>query len=269
MNHVLDSSEKHELLALGGSRTKNNLSTLVIDSVKKINSYNAGMYGFGLVESKMMLQCYLNSHHPKPDIIVLTMPENLKNPTSEIGYPAQYYPYLENDIISNTLSKYDPNVCLLKKYPILSLTKYDDHLKYVAMIPYIKSKHASHNLFKGYEVMEGTLKDPSKIKKEIIRNDALLKADKNQLSAFYDLCNYTYTQKIKMVIILAPTFQKTLDTLPSPLAVFLKNKQGILHYTMLDFTNDSLCLNPALFYDRQHLNASGSKIFTTKVVGKL
>jgi hypothetical protein len=269
MNHILNSSEKHQIMVFGASLSKNGLSTLVIDSVKKVNSYNAGMYGFGLVETNMLLKCYLKSAHPKPEIVLFSMPENLFPRKIEIGYPCQYYPYLDNTIVSSTIKSYDSNISLLQRFPFLTVMKYDDHIKYVALIPYLKSNHAKSNAFKGYDALEGTIKASQESSRKAADKNKRLIIDRKQLAYFYDFCNLNYKNDIRLVVLFTPKYKNVLNPSENALAIFLKSKQDSLHFKLIDFSNDSTCLDPDLFYDRLHLNSKGAKVFTAKICERI
>jgi hypothetical protein len=268
MNHILYSTENHKIIAIGASLTKNNINTLIVDSIQKVNSYNAGIYGLGLVETKMVLECYLNSKHPKPDLILMTLPEDLIAKKSEMAYPSQFYPYMDIYNVSNTLKKYDPNSFILNWFSFLALMKYNDHIKYVALIPYIKPNHAKSNIFKGYEALDGAIKDPSKYS-SINATKLSVPADHQQLSYFYDICMYAYVYKIKLIVILTPSFKTVLSSIQSPLALHLKKKQHLWHFSLVDYSQDSICLDPSLFMNRLHLNARGSKKITIKIAKNL
>lgn len=263
MNYVLKDNNNHPLIAIGASTTRNNLDVRVLDSLTKINCFNAGVYAFGFSECKMLLECYLNSEHPKPKRILLTLPENLAARPYEIAFPAQFYPYLNEEPVYHTISQYDEDIRIIKKVPAYALTRYSDHLKYVALIPYVKPNHAKPGVYKGFEPLEGVF--ASSGSKPWVETKA---SSAKQIALLDNLCDYCVKHNIAVTLISPPVYTHHLIT-NSPLMEDVKVIQKKYGLKLLDFSHDSMCVDNSYFFDRMHLNSRGAKIFTAKVARNL
>src|SRR5919202_1086898 len=66
VKEMLYGNENYDILFIGSSRTRMHVNTRVIDSITKWNTYNAGCNGANIIETNLMLQCYLQRQiHPK------------------------------------------------------------------------------------------------------------------------------------------------------------------------------------------------------------
>ena len=72
LTEIFCNKTNYDVLFLGSSRTHLIINPAIIDSICKVNSYNAGMEGANLYEFDMVLKAYLENH-PSPQWLVLTI----------------------------------------------------------------------------------------------------------------------------------------------------------------------------------------------------
>jgi hypothetical protein len=270
-NHILYSNENHEILVFGASIAKNNVNPLVLDSVMQINSYNTGIYAFGFVECHLMLENYLKSDHLKPKSVVYILQHKIQAKESEIAYPEQFFPYADNDIVYNTISKYNDDIKLVRNIPCVAISKYNDHLKYSALIPFVKKNHLRLGNYKGFEPLEGSIlkvntdKNKTDSKKESINNNV----SEQQLMYLKEFCDVSNANGIKLYFVFPPSFNigvNEIDSIQRTAVVSLLKKYDT---TILDYSNNEIIHEKKCFYDRLHLNKEGAYRFSVLLANDL
>ena len=127
LNAIINEKDYNDALFIGASRTYYHVNPQVVDSVLNIKSFNAGIDGANLLEMNMILQCYLASH-PRPKYVIAELAKpafDIK--TKPFWNPNIYFPFLDNNIVFNTLKPYK-RVYLLRYLPFLQFSEYDDFL---------------------------------------------------------------------------------------------------------------------------------------------
>src|SRR3954468_23392928 len=180
INELVRSHENHEVLFVGSSLAKNNINPLVFDSITHLNSYNFGYPGAKIDHGQMIINRYLHSNHPLPKKVILILEPYVLDTTLEINFPVQFYPYYKDPIIYAYVSKYDEDIKLIKHFPFIGITKYNDYLKNLGITGVLFPNRVTSSLIKGFEPLDETTWKKGKELPENATNEEL-KKDKNNI----------------------------------------------------------------------------------------
>ena len=253
---------KYNLLFIGSSKTHTGINPRVIDSICKLNSYNAGVEGGNLFEFNMTFEAYLEAH-PAPEYLVLTIDLNSFDLKRKFFNYSQYFPYVENKIIHKTLNENSQHTGLLKIFPFLVLTDYDDYTKRNA----IKGLTGEVEIPKGDFAYKGYLSNSENYISEF---SAPVKSKKYEISPagvkyldhIIKLCKEHHTI---LIFTYAPEFKSGLQKQTSnskEIFTVIKNSADKNKITYLRDDSLGICNDPKLFANPGHLNKHGADVYS-------
>lgn len=257
----------YDVLLIGSSRMHVHYNPLIIDSVTHLSSYNFGVEGGNLLETNLWLQVYLQLHR-KPKAIVLDMaPFAFDIERRPLFNPTIYYPYLQNDIIYNTVSIYK-NISLYKYVPFLELMEVDDYNKSIAIEGLFGKKEvqATHFTYNGFaENGSNVLKADS----DIVYNKVLYQITASGKILFNTIIDSCRKKNIKLIISYSPEYYKTDFTKRGDFFDYINQVCINNNLPFIDYRGSSISRDSTLFAEPTHLNKYGAKIFSKDVAGKI
>jgi len=255
-------SKKHyDILYLGSSRILFHLNPLIFDSICDVSSFNGGINGARLTEIKTVFNAYLASHL-KPKAIVLNLDLNSFSGRYFFNYN-HYFPYLENEVIKNSLKSTGYYKFQYQLFPFLMLTEYDNVFRSNAFkglagenlseaFDYNYNGYLS-NGFKTLSYSDTTFK---------IHIEEIQEKNTSSLDEIIETCRM---KDIAILFIYSPEFnsgQKRYVTNSDQIFALI---DSIAHKNDIDFFRGDileLCNNPLLFANVDHLNEAGAKHFS-------
>jgi hypothetical protein len=257
VSEMLYGRDNYDILFIGSSRTKWHVNPRIIDSITKMNSYNAGRFGANIIEINLMLQCYLEKHIP-PRLVVADFSVNSFNITDNPIYsPVDYFEYMNNAAVYDVLSKYHERAWLWKHVPFLEICEASEIQKAQAVFGLL-GKREIHKGYKGYkENGSSYIATASKYD-----DNFDFKIDQPGLNTLQQLITTCKQNNIQLLFTYSPEFyllhHKTEATFFKTLnAVCEKNKIPLLNYR-----NHEICKRNTFFVDPVHLNTEGATAFS-------
>jgi hypothetical protein len=273
MNVLLDKNFYADILFIGSSRTHVHNNPRIIDSITHLTSYNFGVEGANLLEMNLWLQVYLQKH-TRPKMVILDLPAfSFDTDRRKFFNLTIYLPWLNNDIIYSTLSKYK-KVHVYKSLPFLEFMEIDDYNKFNAVKGLLghQEESSAGYTFQGYtangdnQINTGTriLYDTAHYK--------ITSEGKQLLNAIIDSCK---SKNIQFVITYSPEYYNTDYTYRTDFFNYINEtayKNTILFW---DYRSSPICRDNKLFANPGHLNRTGADRFSEelakdilKVIGK-
>lgn len=264
LSELINGNEYHDVLFLGSSRSYFHVNPRVIDSVTGIKTFNGGIEGGNILETNLILKCYLASHK-SPKVVVIDLSAPSLNIMSAPGFrpifnPNRYYPFLDNPYVFEALKPYK-RVHLLKHLPFSQFTEADDVLKQAALMGNLGrgSLGSNINTYKGYRQQSSdTLRLPFK-KQHSVTNFKIEDQGVALLKESIELCK---SKGIKVIITYAPVYN-SLDEDMNP--EFFPTVEKICSAYSVPYWNyrkNMLSRYHKLFFDEIHLNDAGTYIYS-------
>jgi hypothetical protein len=257
---MLYGTDNYDILFIGSSRTALHVNPRIIDSITKMNTYNAGRFGANILEINLMLQCYLEKHIP-PKLVVADFSVNSFNIDENAIYSSvDYFEYMNDENVYNVLSKYHKRAWLWKYFPFLQLCEAGEMQKMQAVFGLLGKKETSEG-YKGYkENGTGFISPQSKYE-----DNFDFKVDTKALNTLQQLIHSCKQNNIQLAFTYSPEFyllhHKTEDNFFKTLeAVCEKNKIPFLNYK-----HHEICKQNTFFTDPVHLNTQGATAFSVSL----
>jgi hypothetical protein len=247
------------ILIFGASRANHHYCTNLFEDRLKISTYNTGRDGNAIFYHYGILKSILKRHTPKIAILDFSHGEFKLNQDSydRISSLLPYndsHPELRS--IIQLKSKYESYKLLSKIYPYNSLI-------FQITAGNLKSNRTrmNRNDFNGYVPLSQTWKG-SIVHEKKFANYIIDTLKVHYFNLFVEDCiNYG----IKLYIILSPTFVKYEG---NDLSISIAKKIALSHnIPFIDFSKDiEFLTQPFIYADESHLNDTGAKLYTSKVI---
>jgi hypothetical protein len=258
LQEIIEGKTYYDALFVGSSRTYSHINPKVVDSVLNISSFNAGINGANLLETSLILKCYLASHPAPKYVIVDLSPGAFEMDEFPVFNPTIYYPFLGNKIVYNTLRKFK-RVELLKYIPFLQMAECDDGIKQGALAGLIGKKEPGKTSYQGYiESKADTLALP--FKPHYLKH--YFAVDKKGTALLAEIIDICQKSKIRLFVTYSPVYDLKDEKMNSAFFPTIKTMCDTSLIPFLNYRYLALNKNHLLFSDEHHLNRHGANIFS-------
>jgi hypothetical protein len=271
-NDLYSSKINADLLIMGSSRAAFHISPQIIDSTLSLNSYNLGLSAWHFDMQYARFRMYLQHNH-KPKYIIQNVDVYGFSKRVDVADYQQFLPYINDTIIQNTIKNHQGEFDVYQRnFPLLKY-KNDSKIAFEGFFNFVGFGYLydTTSKYKGYQGNNYVWnKDFEKFKKRFPKG-AKYKFDANIKSQFNEFLSFCKKENIKVILVYAPEY---FEVQP-----FYKNKNELINLCdesvkkydchFLDYSKSSLSYNRQYFYNSQHLNKYGSKLFSRDLGEKL
>jgi hypothetical protein len=264
LNELINGKKYHDVLFLGSSRSFFHVNPKVVDSVAGVSSFNGGIEGGNILETNLILKCYLASHQA-PKVVVIDLSTPSLNINSAPGFrpifnPNRYYPFLDNPYVFEALKPYK-HVYMLKYLPFSQITEADDVLKQAAVMGYMgkESTRPGSQVYNGYRQRSNdTLTLPFK-KQHTTTNYGI---EEQGVALFKETLEICKNKGIKVVVTFAPVYNANNQDLNPEFFPTVQKICAEYSVPFWSYKDNLLSRHHKLFFDEIHLNDAGTYIYS-------
>jgi len=231
-------------------------------------SFNAG--GYYLQQSKFDIYSKKNK---KPKVIIQNIDLVHFNKNIELPDEAQFIPFINDDVISSFITKYDIKFNYLKYIPLLKYNQNLQLLKTGLMAHFSSSVHKNEKTFNGYCPQERKFKIDYHNLEKLDKNYGKIINKQNirqLLKEMVDFYCVRLNKNAQVFFIWAPENKLRLDKnfdLERKIIIdelhLIQNKNKNFHF--IDMAYDDISNHDEFYYDTFHLNELGANEFSKKV----
>lgn len=262
LDEIYENKTAYDMLFIGSSRTHRSIYPKIIDSLCGVNSFNAGTESGAIYDFKLTLDGYL-VNHPAPIVLTLDL-SSLAN-SHEVHFYPQYYPYLNNKAAFATLLKYGYNVNIVKVFPFMMITDFDDFSKESA-IRMLQGKDTTEISVEDFEY-KGFISNSDKyiVKPHLEKIHKRININPESVASLNDMIDVCRLHNIKVIFTYAPEYnfnlQRTRTNTDSVFSLITQTAKRN-HIPYLRDDSLELCKNPRLFANNGHLNKQGAIVYS-------
>ena len=249
-----------QFLVIGSSHALHHYVSKQLADSTHLSCYNAGANGNYLLYSDAMLKCVLKRYTPKM-ILLDIRPDEFK--VNQQGYDhlsvllPYYDQYPEIRSIIAQRSRFENIKLLSKTYQFNS-----QFLSIVNRNIYKNKTEFKADSLLGFIPLFDTIK--TKFTGEYYNDD---KIDQNYVSVYKEFIDDCLKRHIKLYVFISPILPE-IHSQTRTIKIALKIANDT-HVPFFDFSNDHRFKKNNYFYDDEHLNINGAKLFTLKVIEKI
>ncbi len=266
-NDIYDSKVNADIVVYGSSRAMVHMDPIIIKDSLHVNAYNLGLNGHNF-----WLQYFrhkeLLKYNKSPKFIIHSVDIFTLVKRNDLFNMEQFLPYMlfNREIEQWTGSYkgytiYDYFIPLVRYY---GQYKTIGHVLKTSVMGYTKSDSAR---YLGFSAQDQAWNDDL-VKARIKFPDFRAKIDPASVELFNKYLQECQDSGIGIVLVYTPEYVEGQD--------FVKNRTDIINtfsyfsakynIPFLDYSNDSISYKRDYFYNASHLNSTGARIFTSKLI---
>ncbi len=250
-NYAIDSTTSRYLV-LGSSRANHHYDSKIFEEELKSTFYNCGRDGQNIIYSCALTSAIITRY--KPEMIIIDVLPNEFTAKDEDRL-SSLLPYHDNTAIKPFLKYYSPfeDIKLISHiYPYNSLL--------TSLIAGLSSQNRTKSEdYHGYSKLEGVLTDQ---KLDEFRESG--QVDSVKIRVFSALLNRLHDSRIPTLVIFSPLYFNYKPTISAIICDSLCSKFKSVKF--LNFADYPEFKDPMYYNDVNHLNESGAKLFSKKIV---
>ncbi len=249
-----------KLLVIGPSHALHHYISKQLADSTHLSCYNAGANGNYLLYSYAMLKCVLKRYTPKMIILDIRAEEFDVNPQGydHLSVLLPYYdqhPEIRSIIVQR--SRFENIKLLSKTYPFNSQL-----LSILNRNIYKNKNEFKADSLSGFIPLKDTIK--TKFTGEYYKD---VRTDPNYIHIYKEFLDDCLKRRIKLYVFISPILPE-MHSQTSTIKIALKIANDT-HVPFFDFSNDYRFKKNIYFFDNEHMNINGAKLFTSMVIEKI
>jgi hypothetical protein len=251
---------KADILIFGSSRANHHYVPKIFEDSLKLTTYNTGRDANGIFFQTALIHSVLKRYTPK--IIILDFSGGFAKSSDSYDNISSLLPYYDNhdeihDIVK-LKSDYERLKLVSKIYPFNSQML-------AVIMGNMEMNRFRYPDEKGYVALYNKIANQAEIADE--PDIVELKPDSNKVNAMRSFIQQAKTSGAQVYVVYSPYYQ---DHSKDPDIVMCADLCKNENVTFLDFSMDpQFVKNKNLFYDEVHLNDSGAKVLSIKLIEKI
>lgn len=264
-NALYEGNINADIIINGSSKALNQISPLIVDRVLGGNSYNLGISGHDFYMQNSRYAVY-KKYNKTPKLLIQIISNGTLSKRPDLYRLSQFLPYIDDPIIKNTAQNY------------IGLTFFDYYLPFVRYFgdresikegvlsyldkstPTIKKK-----IYKGYYSYDLDWDDSFDRFVKYFPDGKTIQLTDTSIQLFKQFI--IQQPRKSLVLVYPPTYyvaQKYINNRSEIMALYksIAKEHNIL---LLDYSQHSLTKDKKYFYNSQHLNKTGSEIFSREL----
>ena len=249
-------STKADILVFGASRANHHYVPDILENELKMEVYNTGRDGNGLLYNYATFKAVTKRYLPKK-IIFDIIPQELIYSKVDYERLSSLSPYYnDHPEIRDIIELKGP----FEKYKMLSeIYPYNSQL--IAIV-YRNISRTKDTFYKGYSPLH---KKMDTMVADNAKEESFGTIDNNKIKALNDIAGFCNKNKISLIFVCSPVFSNPKEKLRSKIIEDIALSENSRYF---DFSCDSTFDNhPEYFQDNLHLNENGAKIFSKIICG--
>ncbi|MBL0343262.1 MAG: hypothetical protein IPP71_21815 [Bacteroidetes bacterium] len=264
-NAIYDGTINSELLIYGSSRAWVQIDPQILESTLKKRTYNLGVDGHNFWISYLR-HLELLKYNKKPSYVIVSLDIFTLEKRIDLYNPEQFLPYmLFNENMKHYTQSYHGFNLLDYYLPLLRYTG-NSSIVFQAIKSSVKSDAVTSGRKHGYIGMNKVWNEDLTAAQTKM-NAYVPKIDSSAVKLFEQFIQECSQNKIKLIFVYTPEyidgqrFTKNRDEVMAWFEHFSKKYQ----IPYLNYSDDIMCQQKEYFFNSEHLNKTGSAIFSKKL----
>jgi hypothetical protein len=251
-----------DLLIIGSSRAESQFDPDSIAARTGLSCYNAGLLGATMPFIEGDLNAYLENS-PAPEYVILNMDYHMFNASDDsIRQFPSYFPFLDNSALYRAFSSRDRRFPFFKYVPFYSMPYFGTRYLNVSIRGWIDQPgkydtayHHGHlpivvNRIKGLDTVSIEHYRPS--------------FKPSSWESFLRICSTCRSKNIELIIVYSPLFHRLSESIMNEEQIISKidSVAGSYDFHTMNYRLNALSYNSSCYSDLDHLNWSGSRVFS-------
>ena len=268
-HQLLSSKENYDIVLMGSSRTMGMMNPRLIDSITGMNSYNFGLNGTSILETRMMMRKYLQLH-AKPKLILLNVDFNGFYSSGFLFNATDYYQYLNDTLIKNSLAPYNKNYgsSLTRRVNQLEeIFAEVDQNRYYSLFGIPKPPDVDTYKVEFYKGFQGRELQWSASAENDLNTPRTATYDEQGFELLKSFIAISKSDSVPIVLVHAPIISSIRKTILNYDEIFsrIKKISSETSTPYWEYDTMKICDSKKYFRDLNHLNLTGANIYSAQL----
>lgn len=273
LNRVMAGEVNADIIINGSSRALVHYDPRIIAAATGRSAYNLGMNGVQIDVQLAVLKAYLSMNR-KPRVVI----QNLESFTfkttkrGELYDPGAYLPYLSNRALYEGLRQIDPAVWKWKYFPLYGYVVEDLNFTWVKGLLAFAGRQESENYFQGFNPrhLQWT-GDFEQFRRSVGPAGVVNEIELAGIACLEEMIALCAQADITLILAYSPVYAEMQALERNRAEVFATFERLARQHSIpfWDFSGHPVAHIRDYFYNSQHLNAEGARIFSSTVADRL
>ena len=269
-NAAMSGGVNAQIVVNGSSRALVHYDPALIQQQTGRTAYNLGRNGSHIDMQVAVLEAYLR-HNAKPELVIQNLDPHTFVPTDAVYDPAQYLPYLQEECLYRALLQIHPHAWKWKYLPLYGYVVEDMRFTWLRGFAAWLGINPREDHFRGYNPRDTQWTgDFEKFKAQHTEGFSP-QIDPEGVRHVESLIQLCRSRGVPLILCYSPEYAE--------MQRITRNRQDLIgrfrqlaekgKVTFLDFSDSQVCSKREHFYNSQHLNREGSKLFSLELAQRL
>ena len=270
-NRIVAGDINAAILVSGSSRALSHYDPRVIQERTKLATFNIGLNGSQTDMQLARLKTYL-LHNRKPLLLIHNIDLfSFQITRGGVYDPGQYLPYLGQQPIYDALSRFNPHTWKARYWPLYGYAVEDLRLTWVLGLLGSFGWNPQEDHFLGFKPRDLAWTEDFKRFRAANPQGTRFEIEPEGVQQMEDMLRLCKAEGISVLLVYSPEYEEMQRMTINRVEIFarLDVMRDRFHVAVWNFSSLPLASQKNKFYNSQHLNAEGAKIFSTELAEKL
>ena len=249
--------DKHDILIFGSSRARHHYDTPYLSDSLKLDVYNAGYDGNGIILTYGLLSIMLERYQPKLILLDIEPSFDIEEYTGDNNhkrYITLLKPYYQHEGAEEVIKSVSTEEWYKAQFGMM---RYNTSILSNVIDYFFSSVPRNKGFEPVYQEYTGELSDGG---------SKPLKLDSFKLNYVDKTILLAKSKNVPIIVVASPKYRNTLYNELEPIVdICIKYDVPFIDY----YANEEFLQHKEWFKDPMHLNADGARVFSTQIIGDI
>lgn len=269
-NQVMEGRVNAEVIVTGSSRASVHYDPRTIEAATGQTAFNLGLNGSQTDMQVAFFKAYL-AHNRTPEIVLHNLDAFSFVTSHEVYNPAQYSPYLYDNELYGALRKINTGIWKSRYVPLYGYVVEDMNLTWVRGLAGFFGWSPAEDYFQGFNPRHKTWTNEFDSFKAHNPHGVRFDIEPAGIRDLEELIRVCKEHGIQLIFVYSPEYREMQGLTQNRLEIFDRFRELANHYDVpfWDYSDWKYDDNRDLFYNSQHLNATGAAVFSADLANRL
>ncbi len=269
-NRIVDGQINADIVISGSSRAQTHYDPRIIAQATGLSTYNIGRNGSQTDLQLAVLKTYLQ-HNRKPKLVIQNLDSFSFVTSHEIYDPAQYIPYLSEAPIYEAVKKVYPNAWKWKYFPLYAYVVTDMRFAWLTGIKRWLGVNPREDHISGFTPRYTQWTGDFEAYREQNTQGVAFEIEDQGVRDLTELAALCRNEGIPLLLVYSPVYYEMQQLERNRVEIFSHYMQIAAKFeaSVFDFSDSPYGRNRDYFYNSQHLNAEGARVFSIDLAQRI
>jgi hypothetical protein len=269
-NRVMGGKVNAEIVISGSSRALTHYESEIIEKITGFSTFNIGRNGAQTDMQLAYLKAYLNNN-AKPKLVIHNLDLFSFQTSKEIFDPAQYMPYLDQTPIYDAIRKIYPDAWKWKYLPLYGYVAEDMRFSWLQGLKALLGINPQEDQIQGFQPRFTSWTGDFEKFRASHPDGVLTEMETQGVREIEELIELCRQQDVKVLLVYSPEYHEMQLLERNRPEIFQKIREICEKYNvpLWDYSDSPISLDRGWFYNSQHLNAQGARVFSSELAHRL